>query len=82
LLYFVVAETLRILRELFGSKLRWFEFSLLRASEKEGSVGSKVNLLNESERQTSERVRVKILCASECVKEKSVNVTWLTDETR
>ena len=44
--YLDVAETLRAIIVLFGNKLRWFEFSLLRASEKEGSVQSKAILLN------------------------------------
>ena len=46
LLYLVVAENLRAVPVLFGNKVRWFEFSVLRASDKEGSVRSKVILLN------------------------------------
>ena len=44
--YLDVAETLRAITVLFGNKLHWFEFILLRASEKEGSVRSKAILLN------------------------------------
>jgi hypothetical protein len=56
-LYLYVVEPLRTILLLFGNRLRWFNFNLLKASEKKDIVRSKVILLTESERQLCERVR-------------------------